>query len=235
MPKLDITVVFMAGGEGRRLLPLTAEVPKPLLPVNGKPLLFRNIERLSQWGIDQIYISLHHQADKITQALDSAGLLNRVQVLLEPQALGTAGALHLLQNIQTSYVLLMNADILSSLDLANFQAQFIASGSDLMVATINYPVSIPYGVIHCNDHGDVSGISEKPILSYHINTGIYLFKHELLHTITPDQRLDATDWVQQLIDTQHKISTYEMLEYWLDIGSREDYDRAQRDFSRLQF
>jgi len=232
---LPLDAVIMAGGRGQRLSPLTEQVPKPMLKVGGRPLLEANIDRLKRFGIHRVYVSVHYLADQISDYLgDGTERGVRLQYVYEDRPLGTAGALRLIDDFKHPHILVMNADLLTTIDFEAFYLSYIQSDADMAVATVPYTVSIPFGVLETNDANEVHELREKPNITYFVNAGIYLIKRELLHLIPADERFDATDLIQRVIDRGLKLVSFPILDYWLDVGKPEDYQRAQKDIQWLK-
>lgn len=231
---LPLDVVLMAGGMGRRLQPLTRDLPKPLLPVLGKTLLEHNLDRLQRYGIPEFFISVHHLAHKISGQLgDGASRGLQIHYVTEQQPLGTIGALSLIDTFKHGQVLVMNADLLSTFDAEAFFLEFQRLQADILIATAPYRIAVPYGVLDIGPQGQVQGLHEKPHLNQWINAGIYLIRRELLSMIPRDKAYDATELIQQAIQKGKRVFSWPLLEYWMDIGSPEDYARACQDAQRL--
>jgi len=230
---LPLDVVMMAGGRGERLMPLTENCPKPLLKVGEKPIIEHNIDRLVYFGIERIIIPIRYLGHQIKAYLGDGGAKNiNIQYVEEEQPLGTFGALSLVEEFRTEHILLMNSDILTNIDFADFYKSFIESGADLMVASLSYQVKVPYAVLEV-ENGDIISLSEKPTYNYYSNGGIYLFKKSLLAHLIKGAYFDATDFMQMLIDRKAKVTHYPILGYWLDIGRHEDLEKAQKDIKHI--
>jgi len=228
---LPVDVVIMAGGKGERLLP--KETPKPLLKVGNKPILEHNIDRLAANGIENFYISVNYLGDMIKGYFkDGDSKKISIKYVDEEVPLGTIGAVSRIKEFGSENVLVMNSDLLTNIDFADFYNEFITQGADIAVATIPYKVPIPYAVIETNGN-IVRSLKEKPIFTYYSNAGIYLIKSKLLKTIPQNVFYNATDFIDAAIAEAHKIISYPILGYWLDIGKPEDYIRAQEEVKHL--
>ena len=232
---LPITAVVMAGGRGRRLRPLTSNCPKPMLPVGERPILEVNIRRLVAFGIEDIYISVNYLREQITEYFgDGSAFGCRIQYITEDEPRGTMGALSLVPStLSTSDVLLMNADLLSDIDLEAFYLHHRKTKSQLTVASVPHNVEIPYAILE-HDGNTVLQFSEKPTYTYLANAGFYLFRKELLKLVPGDQFYDATDFMSDVLSRDLPMSTFRILGYWNDVGSLNDYDKAQRDVLNLK-
>ena len=229
-----IDVVIMAGGLGKRLLPLTTQTPKPLLKVGLKPIIQHNIDLLASKGIKDITISVNYLSQQI---IDYFNTNNKHQInfkyLKESKPLGTIGSLKLLKNIKKDYLLVMNADLLTNVNLDAFINEFKKKEGDVLIATIPYKVNIPHGVVE-TESGYVKGITEKPSYTYYSNAGIYIFKKEHIDFIPENTFFNATDLIELLLAKDKKIINYPILDYWLDIGNHKDFKKAQEDVKHLK-
>ncbi len=221
--------VIMAGGLGSRLRPFTYNVPKPLLMVNERPILEIIIGHLHRFGIRKVYLAVNYHSDKI-QSYFQNGQNHDIQIeyLEEREALGTAGALRLLpQRPETSF-LVMNADLLTGLNVATFCDVHELERAALTTALVPHRIEIPYGVAK-NEGMNLVELREKPTHTVWINGGIYVLRPEALDKIPPTGPADMPSLINSLIKDGHKVAAYPMRESWLDIGQIQDYQRAVRD------
>lgn len=227
--------VVMAGGRGERLMPLTEKTPKPMLKVGGKPIIEYNIEHLVRHGIRDISISIRYLGEQLQEYFKDGSHKNaNISYITEDKPLGTIGALKRIASISQDYILVMNSDLLTDIDLESFFETFIEQGADMAVATIPYDVNIPYAVMELEGNV-VKDFKEKPRYTYYSNAGIYLMKRELLDIIPDDQFFDATDLMNTVIAQGKKLIADPILSYWLDIGRMEDFYKAQEDIKHLKF
>lgn len=229
-PSLDNPAVIMAGGEGRRLRPLTEATPKPLLSVGGKPLLEILIERLRQSGIARVIIALHHKPDMIRERLgDGSRLGVAIEYVEEPRPLGTMGALRLMQDRLDRPFFVVNADILTKCDFGAMWAFHRSQGMPAMTVGVSiHQVDIPYGEFTL--HGtQVTRVEEKPRKEFPVNAGIYLLDPSVIALIPDGQYFDATDLIRTLLDAGRPVAAHLIREYWLDVGRLHDLEKANRD------
>lgn len=226
--KPPVNAVVMAGGFGTRLRPLTEEVPKPMLPVGDRPLLERIIGQLSTSGISGVSVTTHFMPEVIEQHFgDGSNFGVDINYVHEEAPLGTAGALRMIPR-PTGPLLVMNGDILTSIDfrhLTNFHNEHQA---DLTVAVRPFEVYIPYGVVE-SDGPELKKLVEKPTYTHFVNAGIYLLSPGAFDFLGSVGRLDMTQLVERLIENGRRVVSFPVTEYWLDIGHIDDYHRAQRD------
>jgi dTDP-glucose pyrophosphorylase len=230
---LPADAVLMAGGEGKRLRPLTEHTPKPLLKVGEKPIIEYNIDRFASYGIDTVHISVKYLGQQIVDYFGKNGDKDiSIEYVWEDEPLGTIGALSLIKEFKHEYVIVMNSDILTTIDFEDMFITMVNTNADMVVATSPYEVQIPYGVIETSDQ-EITSLKEKPVYTFFSNAGIYMLKKKMLDYIKPGQSLNATDLIELLISTNHKVINYPILNYWLDIGKPEDFEKAQSDVKHL--
>lgn len=230
---LPVDALIMAGGRGERLKPLTDHIPKPLLKVGDKPILELNIDRLFKFGVDDIWVSIKYLGDQIKDYFkDGSNKGIHIQYVNEDKPLGTAGALAIVENFLHDYILLMNSDLLTNINLEDFFLFFEENEADLAVACIPYQVNIPYAVMETIGH-TVIGLKEKPTFTHYSNAGIYLLKKEIIKKIPVNEFYNATDLMEQLIQNGNKVVAYPLMGYWLDIGKHEDLKKAQEDIKHI--
>lgn len=232
--QVPLQAVIMAGGFGTRLRPLTDNIPKPMLSVGGKPLMERTIESLQKAGIQRINVTTHYMPEKIIQHFGGGQRFGvELNYVSEDQPLGTAGALRLLPEVEGP-LLVMNGDILTNVDfraLMKFHGEHQAA---LTVAVRQYEMQVPYGVVEAQD-GIVSGLREKPRISFLVNAGIYLLEPSVLQHIPRDGRFDMTELISALLAAGQTVVGFPVMEYWLDIGKHDDFQKAQEDVSRVRW
>ena len=229
-PPLKIPAVIMAGGEGKRLRPLTTETPKPLLRVGGKPLIEILIEHLRQCGLTEIIVTLHHKSEMIRDQLgDGARLGVKLTYVEESSPLGTMGALTLVRERLEPGALVVNADILTKCDFRAMWAFHRRQGPPAMTVGVSlHQVEIPYGEFTLRDDR-VLAVDEKPRKEYPINTGIYILEPSAIDLIPQGTYFDATDLIHSLLGAGRPVAAYAIREYWMDVGRHFDFEKANRD------
>jgi dTDP-glucose pyrophosphorylase len=231
-PALRNRAVIMAGGEGRRLRPLTETMPKPLLSIGGRSLLELLIERLRQSGLVDIVIAIHHKSEMIRERLgDGSRLGVRVEYFEESRPLGTMGALPLIRDGLTEPFFVVNADILTKCD---FRAMWdFHRGETNLAMTVGvtlHQVDIPYGELTL-EGARVVRCEEKPRKEYPVNAGIYVLDPSVLDLVPRDEYFDATDLLELLLARGIPVAGYRIREYWLDVGRLHDLEKANRDLA----
>ena len=232
---LPVDAVIMAGGKGQRLLPLTATCPKPLLNVGDKPIIEHNIDRLSNFGIEDLWVCVNYLGKMIEDHLGNGLEKNlKISYVWEDEPLGTIGSVSQINSFQHDYILITNSDILTNLDYEHFFLEFLKEDADLGVVTIPYQVNIPYAVLETSN-GNVVSFKEKPTYTYYSNGGIYLVKRSALEYLPTKTYFNATDLMEKLIENGKKVFSYPLIGYWLDIGNLQDYEKAQIDLKNIRF
>ena len=232
---IPVDAVLMAGGEGKRLRPLTEKTPKPLLKVGEKPIIEYNIERLRKVGIKNINLSINYLGDQLVDYFgDGSDRGLNIRYAREDKPLGTIGSILLVESFDHDDILVMNSDLLTNIDYSDFFKMFKASEADMAVAATSYHVDVPYAVLEVNETNTVKSLKEKPRYTYYSNAGIYLLKRELLKMIPEDQFFDITDLMDRVIEMNLKLVTYPINGYWLDIGKHEDFRKAQEDIKHIK-
>jgi dTDP-glucose pyrophosphorylase len=224
IPKVN-RALLMAGGLGSRLAPLTDHCPKPLLPIKGKPLLHRLLEQVQAAGIQRVFLSILYLGDMVRESIgDGSAFGLEIQYLEETHPLGTAGALGLLPE-EKSPLLVMNGDILSTINLPSLFAWHGRNKNKVTVATWLHQVHVPFGLAHFEGQ-KLLHIEEKPTLRLPVNAGIYLFEPELVQGISKGKPRDMVGWLNELAQGG-EVGQFPIVENWEDIGSLEAYERLR--------
>jgi len=224
----SVQAVVMAGGLGTRLRPLTEDLPKPMLPVGGRPLMESIVEQLEQSGIRHINVMTCYKPEKIKEHFgDGSDFGVELSYVNESQPLGTAGALGLMERPKEPF-LVINGDILTQVNFRALLAYHRELKAEMTVGVRHYEVPVPYGVVEC-EGPNVKQLTEKPKLNFFVNAGIYLLEPVVYEHIPSGERFDMTDLIQRLLDAGRPVVSFPIVEYWLDIGRHADYERAHED------
>ena len=221
--------VIMAGGLGTRLMPLTENLPKPLITVGDKPILFLLLDQLIAAGFNQIYICLNYKADMIRQSVLAVPSYARlIHFVEEKERLGTAGALSLLQKSPSAPFFVLNADLLTKIDLKAMLRFHKMEGNDVTMAVREEKYQVPFGVVKLQG-GQVLGIEEKPVQTYFSNAGIYVVAPSILNLVPSNKIYDMPDLINDAVTDRKQVGIFPVHEYWLDIGRHSDLKRANDD------
>ena len=226
---LENEVFIFAGGKGTRLRPLTESMPKPLVPVGGRPILERILDDLSAHGFKKAWLAVNYMAEQIEEAIgDGSRYGMRVDYIHEDKPLGTAGALSLLPERPRAPMLVMNADVLTALNPLYLLQYHAARNVSATMCVREYVVQVPYGVVQTDDDLFL-GIEEKPVSRYFVNAGVYVLEPPALDALQTGERSDMTTLFSRLHDDGERVAVFPMREYWTDIGQHEDLERARAD------
>lgn len=232
---LPLDAVIMAGGKGMRLRPLTEKTPKPLLKIGDKPIIEYNIDRLSKVGIKNIHISVNYLGEQIEEYFKDGKKKNlNINYIKEDKPLGTIGSVLFVDEFEHDEILVMNSDLLTNIDFADFYKGFKDSDAEMAVASTPYHVNVPYAVLETDDKQQVLSLKEKPKYTYFSNAGIYLLKTSILSMIPKGEFFDITDLMDKILGMDLKLFTYPINGYWLDIGKHEDFKKAQEDIKHIK-
>jgi NDP-mannose synthase len=225
--------VILAGGKGTRLAPYTTIFPKPLVPIGDRPILEVIIRQLVRQGLGDILLSVGHLGELI-EAYFQNGHRNipglKLEYFRETHPLGTAGSLSMIPGLDETF-LVMNGDILTTLNYQALIKHHRQQRAALTIAMHRKDVPIDLGVLETDDRGDLTSYKEKPLYSFEVSMGIYVYEPYVLRYLPKGQYLDFPDLVRLLLEKGEKISGFHSQDYWLDIGRREDYELAQLEFS----
>ena len=214
----EIPVVIMAGGEGKRLLPHTAILPKPLIPYQGKSMAEHIIKRFENYGFKKFILTLQYKS-KLMEAYFSNIFKKKISFIFEKKPLGTAGSLKKLENKLESFFVI-NCDTLINCDyisLLNFHNE---NKNDLTIVASRKIEKLKYGSCEISKNGYLKKIKEKPELSFLANTGCYLFNSKILKLIKKNEKLDMNTFIERAILKKYKISVFPIQESeWLDLGT----------------
>lgn len=221
-PRCFLTAVVMAGGEGRRLRPLTDDRPKPLVEVHGKPILEHIVERLASSGIAQIYLAINYRGNMIQDHFgDGSRWGVSISYLRESRKLGTAGALSLLPRVPAEPLLVMNGDLLTSVDFGALWAFHVKHRAVMTVGSVEYIAAIPYGRLQLASHF-VVGVEEKPEVRFRCAAGIYVLEPEVIDFINADVDVDMPVLIREVIRAGLPVSAFPIRESWVDVGTPGD-------------
>jgi len=222
--------VILAGGKGTRLQPYTTVLPKPLMPIGDMPILEVVLRQLKAAGITRVTMAVGYLAELLQAFFGNGARLGLpIDYSMEQKPLGTVGPLTLIPNLDGT-LLMMNGDILTTLDYSNLIASHRRSGAVATIASYVRQVKIDFGVIEADPAGCLTGYVEKPTLDYRVSMGIYVFEPEILRYLKPGEYRDFPDLIKTLIAEGKKVMSYPFSGYWLDMGRPDDYARAIEEF-----
>ena len=224
------TFIVMAGGRGKRLRPLTDKIPKPMLPIQGKPILEKILEKARAEGFINIVISVGYLSEQIIDYFGNGKRLGlNIEYVYEEKPLGTAGALKSLSSKQVSkFLFITNADIITDLSYGEMLDQAMRNKVDGLMATRIHEWQNPFGVVKTNGM-KISSIIEKPTYQSQVNAGMYVLSKKMLDFIEKDTYYDMPDLFTDALKERLNLETYPIHEAWLDIGRPDDYEEASNN------
>jgi NDP-sugar pyrophosphorylase family protein len=225
--------VILAGGRGTRLHPFSVSFPKPLMPLGDKPVLEVLIHRLMRYGVRDICLTLGHLGELVRAYFDHRRkLLERINLryVQEETPTGTAGSLASVEELDETF-LVMNGDLLTNLDFDALVEFHRKQNAALTIATHTRTVKIDLGVLEFDAQHRITAYREKPVSTYHVSMGIYVYEPRVLPQIEAGQYLDFPDLVLRLLAKGERVCAYPTDCLWLDIGRPDDYAKAQELFA----
>lgn len=224
-------IVVMAGGMGKRLMPLTETVPKPMVLVGDKPILELLLEQLISSGFGRFILTVNHMADQIKDYCgDGSRWGVQIEYIQEKGPLGTAGALSLIKRDLGGTFLVVNGDILTKV---NFGALLHFHETEKALATLcikQHEMQIPYGVIELKNH-KLEKIVEKPVQRFFVNAGIYALEPEALRLLPKGRHRHMPDFLEDIrLKKPRSVACFPLQEYWQDIGRPQDHERASLEY-----
>ena len=228
--------VILAGGKGRRLRPYTTVLPKPLMPLGEMPIIEVVLRQLAASGFCQVTVAVGYLAELLMAYCgDGRKFGLDLSYSREETPLGTAGPLALIDGLAGGdSFLVMNGDVLTSLDFAALVQRHQASGAAATIATHQRQQQINYGIIESDDADRVTAYIEKPQYHYQVSMGVYVLTPAVLEYIPRDHYLDLPDLVRTLMAAGRPVRAYPFDGYWLDIGRHDDYEQAMEEFEAMR-
>jgi NDP-sugar pyrophosphorylase family protein len=219
--------VILAGGKGTRLRPYTRVFPKPLMPIVDKPILEIVIRQLQSHGFNELIMAVGHLAELIQLFFGDGSKYDvSIKYKNEKEPLGTAGPLGSMKDELKDTFLMLNGDLLTTLDFSDLINYHQKNNAIATIALKKRDIHIDFGVVDINDDNNIVNYTEKPDINYLVSMGIYAFDPKVLEYIKEDEYLDFPDLIKKLISKGEKVQGYLYDGYWLDIGRPDDYEKA---------
>ena len=217
--------LILAGGKGTRLKPFTNNIPKPLVPVGEAPILEIILRQLKNAGFTEITLAVSHLARLIQTFFgDGSELGLKISYSLEEKVLGTAGPIRLVNDLKENF-LVMNGDVLTTIDYNKLQLFHIENDNDLTISTYKKEVKIDLGVLEIQE-GVFERYIEKPVYKFDVSMGIYMLNRKIVEIIPSDIAFDLPELVMLAKRKGFNIGCYNCECQWLDIGRVDDYEKA---------
>lgn len=226
--------IILAGGKGRRLLPYTTVLPKPLMPIGDYPIIEVILRQLKKCGFSKISISTGYLHELIHAYLDSNKTLGlNISYSHEETPLGTIGPLRLLEDLDDTF-LVMNGDILTDLDYKKLIGFHKEHNAIATVATYQRDANIDFGVLETDSEKKIIAFREKPTYHFNVSMGVYVFSKKILDFVPADTPFGFDQLMYALIAKNEEVYSYSHTGYWLDIGRPDDYARSIEEFERYK-
>jgi len=226
--------VILAGGKGSRLMPHTAEVPKPMVPVGGRPIIEILLSRFRKAGVTKVHLAVNHLAEQIEAHLrDGSKLGLEIVYSKEDQPLSTVGPIRLMRDLPDSFIV-ANGDVLTDLSVKELFDFHREHGAELTVATCHRHDRIDYGVLDTDDNNTVTGFIEKPSYSFRVSMGIYVFSKSILDVVPQGKPFGFDELVLEMLRQKRRVMSFPYTGYWRDIGRPEDYAQVQEDIVEIK-
>ena len=218
-------VIIMAGGKGKRLLPITKKIPKPLVKIGQKTILEKIIENFKNEGFNNFTIIVNHFGDLIIDQFTNLKDSNiKISFIKEKKALGTIGGLSLIKKKITNNFILVNADVLTNLNISKMIQYHKDNKSLATVGCINQKQQLQYGIINYRNNKFINMV-EKPIIKQFVNAGIYIFNKKIIKYLKKNKKIDAPEFLNSL---SGKVKIFPIYEDWIDVGTHNNLIKASK-------
>ena len=223
-PKIDLPVVIMAGGKGTRLKPITNVIPKPLVPVGDKTILETILDQFESIGCRKFYMSVNYKADMMKYYLSQLDHHYDIEFFQEEKPLGTIGSVSLLKGKITTPFFVSNCDSINEQDYRDVYDYHVDNHNDLTIVTMVKSFKIPYGVIETGEDGLMVSLSEKPELTYQVNTGVYILNPDCIDEIPTGEFFHITHLMEKIKAKGGRVGCFPVSEHsWRDMGEWPEY------------
>lgn len=224
--KINLPVVIMAGGKGTRLKPITNVIPKPLVPIGDKTILEEIMNQFEGIGCKKFYMSVNYKSDMMRFYIDQLDHHYDIEFFEEPKPLGTIGSVALLKDKITTPFFVSNCDIIIDQDYRDVYEYHQSNHNDLTIVTAVKSIRIPYGVIETGEDGLMTALSEKPELTFQVNTGVYILNPSCIDEIPEGQFFHITHLMEKIKARGGRVGCFPVSEHsWKDMGEWPEYLR----------
>lgn len=216
--------IIMAGGLGTRLQPFTHILPKPLIPINNKPVIEHIIDKVQEYGPKKIFVTVNYKSKVLKAFFEELKPRLKINLFFEKKPLGTCGSLKKIKIQKNIPILLLNCDALINMDLFKVLKKHIENHNDMTVLVSKKNFKMPYGVCKIDEKKNLKSILEKPSYSFSINTGMYILNKKILKFIPKNKKFDTTDLINKTISKNYKIGICNISNNaWKDVGEWKNY------------
>ena len=222
--KIDLPVVIMAGGEGTRLKPITNVIPKPLIPVGDKTILEVIMDQFEEIGCQKFYMSVNYKADMIKYYLNQLPHKYEIEFFQEEKPLGTIGSVSLLKDKIKTPFFVSNCDNINQQDYRDVYDYHRRNQNEITIVTMVKSFKIPYGVIETGKDGLMKALSEKPEITYQVNTGVYILNPSCIDEIPQGEVFHITQLIEKIKLRGARVGCFPVSENaWKDMGEWPEY------------
>ncbi|MBO6169049.1 MAG: nucleotidyltransferase family protein [Bacteroidales bacterium] len=222
--KIDLPVVIMAGGKGTRLKPITNVIPKPLVPIGDKTILETILDQFEEIGCTKFYMSVNYKADIMKYYLSQLDHKYDIEFFQEEKPLGTIGSVSLLKGKITTPFFVSNCDSINEQDYRDVYDYHVSNHNDLTIVTMVKSFKIPYGVIETGEDGLMTALSEKPELTFQVNTGVYILNPSCIDEIPEGEFFHITHLMEKIKARGGRVGCFPVSEHaWKDMGEWPEY------------
>ena len=222
--KINLPVVIMAGGKGTRLKPITNVIPKPLVPIGDKTILETILDQFEEIGCTKFYMSVNYKADIMKYYLSQLDHKYDIEFFQEDKPLGTIGSVSLLKGKITTPFFVSNCDSINEQDYRDVYDYHINNRNDLTIVTMVKSFKIPYGVIETGQDGLMVALSEKPELTFQVNTGVYILNPSCIEEIPEGEFFHITHLMEKIKARGGRVGCFPVSEHaWKDMGEWPEY------------
>lgn len=222
--KINLPVVIMAGGKGTRLKPITNVIPKPLVPIGDKTILETILDQFEEIGCTKFYMSVNYKADIMKYYLSQLDHQYDIEFFQEDKPLGTIGSVSLLRGKITTPFFVSNCDSINEQDYRDVYDYHVRNHNDLTIVTMVKSFKIPYGVIETGEDGLMVALSEKPELTYQVNTGVYILNPSCIDEIPEGEFFHITHLMEKIKARGGRVGCFPVSEHaWRDMGEWPEY------------
>lgn len=221
---INLPVVIMAGGKGTRLRPITNVIPKPLVPVGDKTILEVILDQFEGIGCHKFYMSVNYKADMMKYYLSQLPHHYDIEFFMEDKPLGTIGSVSLLKGKITTPFFVSNCDSINEQDYRDVYDYHVNNHNDMTIVTMVKSFKIPYGVVETGEDGLMVSLSEKPELTYQVNTGVYILNPSCIDEIPEGEFFHITHLMEKIKNRGGRVGCFPVSEHaWKDMGEWPEY------------
>lgn len=222
--RINLPVVIMAGGKGTRLKPITNVIPKPLVPIGEKTILETILDQFEEIGCTKFYMSVNYKADIMKYYLSQLDHKYDIEFFQEEKPLGTIGSVSLLKGKITTPFFVSNCDSINEQDYRDVYDYHVSNHNDLTIVTMVKSFKIPYGVIETGEDGLMTALSEKPELTFQVNTGVYILNPSCIDEIPEGEFFHITSLMEKIKARGGRVGCFPVSEHaWKDMGEWAEY------------